>query len=135
MDSSDEEEADSGDEVELELEAAEGLMEWTQATDSGRGSSRAPRSHHGPVGGCKDDEPAEDGDGDGGAVGGTVTDSAVTKEMLQKLYKYTLKQAARILGVGATQLKRICRVHGIGRWPKRKVLPHPHTKRRGVAAE
>ena len=66
------------------------------------------------VGGCKDDELPH--------VGG---DPVIQRDTLWELFRYTtiptLKQAARMLNVGATQLKRICRAHGVSRWPKRRL--------------
>lgn len=41
---------------------------------------------------------------------------------LQKLFHLTEKQVAKELGVCLTSLKKICRQHGIHRWPYRKVL-------------
>jgi hypothetical protein len=40
---------------------------------------------------------------------------------LQKLFHLTEKQVAKELGVCLTSLKKICRQHGIHRWPYRKV--------------
>ena len=36
-------------------------------------------------------------------------------------FSVPLDKAARNLGIGSTALKRICREHGIARWPYRKV--------------
>ena len=43
---------------------------------------------------------------------------------LQKLFHLTEKQVAKELGVCLTSLKKICRQHGIHRWPYRKVCIH-----------
>ncbi|GHP05696.1 hypothetical protein PPROV_000444600 [Pycnococcus provasolii] len=43
-------------------------------------------------------------------------------QALQSLFAYRLKEAAARLGVGTTSLKRMCRAHGIKRWPHRKVF-------------
>ncbi|XRB13207.1 protein NLP5 [Pseudoscourfieldia marina] len=49
-------------------------------------------------------------------------DRAKQLQALQSLFVYRLKEAAARLGVGTTSLKRICRAHGIKRWPHRKVF-------------
>ena len=45
----------------------------------------------------------------------------ITLELLQTQFSKHLKDAATDLGVGSTTLKRICRLYGIGRWPRRSL--------------
>jgi hypothetical protein len=47
--------------------------------------------------------------------------SKVSLEDIQKNFDYPLQDAAKRLGVCPSVLKRLCRVHGIKRWPYRKV--------------
>eukprot|EP00793_Prasinoderma_coloniale_P001507 PRCOL_00003311-RA len=45
----------------------------------------------------------------------------ITLPMLQAHFNMTLKDAAAALGLCTTTLKRVCRSHGISRWPCRKL--------------
>jgi len=85
-------------------------------------------TNHLDLGGEEDNEDGSGGDDSGGdgdeeleeGDKGNPQKRALSRSELVHNFAYGLPDAAKRLGMCATTLKRICRTHGVARWPSRK---------------